>query len=136
MKKGLIFLAVGMMFLSSCSKSKKEILTSTTWMAESIMAMGQNLVQVCLKDDYFYFNSSGKVDWVQNGTTCTQTSTFISFTPDFVLSSDEKTLSLTLDVPVLGKQKIDMTVEELTETRMRASATSPIAITVVFVAKK
>lgn len=135
MKKGIIFFAIGMMFLSSCSKSKQEILTSTTWMIESITALRQSMVQDCMKDDYFYFTSGGKVEWYQNGTTCTQSS-LLTFTPDFVLSSDEKTLSLTLDVPVLGKQKIDMTVEELTETRMRATASSPIAISAVFVAKK
>lgn len=134
MKKILFIVSIGLIFLSSCSKSKKEILTSTTWMAESVTAFGQNLIQDCMKDDYFYFSSTGKVQWTQNGSVCT--STPIPFTPDFVLSDDGKTLTLSLEVPVLGKQNIVMTVEELTETRLRASASSPISVSAIFVAKK
>ena len=133
-----LFIAI-LLFANSCSKSKIDILTSTIWLPDSLVYLGNNAIMDCMKDDEITFSKAGKGTYTPAGIPCVGGTGPMS--TDFTLSEDGKTLSgsytITLkQFPVPYTLKVNLNVEELSSTALRASATSPVAIRVAFKAKK
>lgn len=129
-----LFIAVAA-FMSSCSKSQKEILTSTTWNPSKFVALGTDYASAsCVKDNEWTFTTGGKVINVPMGVACSageKSDTTISS-----LSEDAKTLTYLYNKPPTPPILLTLTVTELTATNLKASTMSPVPVTVELTAKK
>lgn len=127
------FIAVIFAIVSSCSKSQKDILTSTTWLQDSVIVAGTDQLEACDRDDYITFTTAGKTIRTPMGVACDQGET--ADTSNYTLSEDAKTLTVEYEAGP-SKQNIILTVNELTSTNFAASGSlSGIPISVKYRAK-
>jgi len=96
------------------SKSKKELLTSKSWIMLSSKTNGEaNVLDDCIKDDILTFSSTGT--WTYNPATIKCDSEEMIDTGTWSLSSDEKYLIM---------DGFNVTIVELTESRFVFSSVS------------
>lgn len=129
-----LFIAVAT-FMSSCSKSQKDILTSTTWNPSKFVALGTDYASAsCIKDNEWTFTTGGKVINTPKGIACSSTEE--ADTTTYSLSEDAKTLIYIYNNPPMLPISLALTVTELTATNLKASTALPVSVTVELTAKK
>ena len=117
----------------SCSKLVKDFLTGTTWLPVSVMAAGGEQLKACDQDDNTNFTTNGKLITTRLGTKCDPAEAAAD-TTTYTISNDAKTLTIAYKLGPTPTS-IAMTISELTSSSLKASATSPLPISVVFKAK-
>lgn len=126
-------IAVVLAFVSSCSKSPKDILTTTTWLQDSVLVGGADQIKDCDRDDYVTFNTSGKSITVPMGVACNSSET--TDTVNYSLSEDAKTFTIDYKMGP-NTSTLSCTVTELTSSKFIATGSfSGIPFTVKFRAK-
>jgi hypothetical protein len=135
MKSLKIFALIAVVFaiVSSCSKSEKDILTSTTWLQDSVIVAGTDQLDACDRDDYVTFTVAGKAISTPMGVACDPGET--ADTSNYSLSEDAKTFIIEYEAGP-SKQNITFTVNELTSSRFSISGSlSGIPVSVKYRAK-
>ncbi len=119
MKSLKIFALIAVIFaiVSSCSKSEKDILTSTTWLQDSAIVDGQDQLKDCARDNSFVFTTTGKIISTPMGVACGPDEK--TDTTGYALSADAKQIKVFADSDTLTYQ-----VTELTSSRLILSAGS------------
>lgn len=104
-------------FVSSCSKSPNDILTTTTWMQDSSIVGGIDQLKDCDRDNSVVFTTTGKIISTPMGVACSLNEKID--TTMYALSADAKQLNVFTDNDTLNFQ-----VTELTSSRLILSAGS------------
>lgn len=107
-------------FISACSKSKIDILTSQKWKIASVTVAGGQMIVDCLKDDEIAFSKDLKVTQTPMGTLCGPSDTVVK-TTTYSLSEDGKTFTYLYNNPPVPAINLTLNVNTLTEDTFNVS---------------